>query len=97
MGDRKADTPPHRNESSEPSLELRFRQAAEAHRRGQRDGVEEIYREMLSQNPDHFHALNSMGVLALHRDKRDLASDLLEGTEAAARLTEEALLDLIRA
>ena len=36
-------------------------------------------------------------ILRLHRDKRDLASELLEGGEASARLSEEALLDLIRA
>ena len=36
-------------------------------------------------------------ILSLHRDKRDLASDLLEGADMAGRLSEEALLDLIRA
>ena len=36
-------------------------------------------------------------ILHLHRDKRDLASELLEGAEMAGRLSEEALLDLIRA
>ena len=29
-------------------------------------------------------------ILALHRDKRDLAADLLEGTETTARLSEDA-------
>ena len=36
-------------------------------------------------------------ILSLHRDKLDLASDLLEGADMAGRLSEEALLDLIRA
>jgi superfamily II DNA or RNA helicase len=36
-------------------------------------------------------------IVHLHHDKRDLASDLLEGTETTARLNEEELLDLIRA
>ena len=36
-------------------------------------------------------------ILNLHRDKRDLASELLEGADTAERLSEEALLDLIRA
>jgi len=36
-------------------------------------------------------------IVHLHRDKRDLASDLLDGTEISARLSEEELLDLIRA
>jgi SNF2 family DNA or RNA helicase len=35
-------------------------------------------------------------ILALHRDKRDLASELLDGAETAGRLSEEALLDLLR-
>ncbi len=35
-------------------------------------------------------------ILQLHRDKRDLASELLDGSETAARLSEEALLELIR-
>ena len=36
-------------------------------------------------------------IVQLHRDKRDLASELLEGADTAERLSEEALLDLIRA
>ena len=35
-------------------------------------------------------------ILALHRTKRDLASDLLDGSEISARLTDDDLLDLIR-
>ncbi len=35
-------------------------------------------------------------ILELHRSKRDLASDLLEGAEMSARLTDEDLLNLIR-
>ena len=35
-------------------------------------------------------------ILELHRSKRDLASDLLDGAEMSARLTEEDLLNLIR-
>jgi SNF2 family DNA or RNA helicase len=35
-------------------------------------------------------------ILDLHRAKRDLATDLLEGAEMSARLTDEDLLDLIR-
>ena len=35
-------------------------------------------------------------ILELHRSKRDLASDLLEGGEMSARLTDEDLLNLIR-
>ena len=35
-------------------------------------------------------------ILDLHRSKRDLASDLLEGTEVSAKLSEEDLLNLMR-
>jgi superfamily II DNA or RNA helicase len=36
-------------------------------------------------------------ILELHRSKRDLASDLLEGAEVSGKLSEEDLLNLIRA
>ena len=35
-------------------------------------------------------------ILELHGDKRDLAADLLEGTETSGRLSEDELLALIR-
>ena len=35
-------------------------------------------------------------ILDLHRSKRDLASDLLEGTEVSAKLSEEDLMNLMR-
>ena len=34
-------------------------------------------------------------ILRLHRDKRDLASKLLDGSEVSGRLSEEELLELI--
>jgi len=60
-----------------------------AHRIGQERPVT-IYRLIMEDSIEE-------RILALHRDKRDLATELLDGTEAAARLSEEALLDLIRA
>ena len=60
-----------------------------AHRIGQERPVT-IYRLIMRDSIEE-------QILRLHRDKRDLASDLLEGTETTARLSEEALLDLIRA
>ena len=36
-------------------------------------------------------------ILALHHRKRELAASLLEGTDVGARMTEEELLDLVRA
>ena len=60
-----------------------------AHRIGQERPVT-IYRLIMQDSIEE-------RILCLHRDKRDLASDLLEGTEATARLNEEELLDLIRA
>jgi superfamily II DNA or RNA helicase len=59
-----------------------------AHRIGQERPVT-IYRLIMQDSIEE-------RILALHRDKRDLAADLLEGTETTARLSEDALLDLIR-
>ena len=59
-----------------------------AHRIGQERPVT-IYRLIMQDSIEE-------RILRLHRNKRDLASDLLEGTETTARLSEEALLDLIR-
>jgi SNF2 family DNA or RNA helicase len=59
-----------------------------AHRIGQKRPVT-IYRLIMEDSIEE-------RILALHRDKRDLATELLDGTETAARLSEEALLDLIR-
>jgi SNF2 family DNA or RNA helicase len=59
-----------------------------AHRIGQERPVT-IYRLIMQDSIEQ-------QILGLHRDKRDLANDLLEGTETTARLSEEALLDLIR-
>jgi superfamily II DNA or RNA helicase len=60
-----------------------------AHRIGQERPVT-IYRLIMQDSIEE-------RILRLHRDKRDLASDILEGGEVSARLSEEALLDLIRA
>ena len=59
-----------------------------AHRIGQERPVT-IYRLIMQDSIEQ-------QILSLHRDKRDLATDLLDGTETTARLSEEALLDLIR-
>ena len=60
-----------------------------AHRIGQERPVT-IYRLIMQDSIEE-------RIVHLHRDKRDLASDLLEGTETSARLSEEELLNLIRA
>jgi superfamily II DNA or RNA helicase len=59
-----------------------------AHRIGQERPVT-IYRLIMQDSIEE-------RILQLHRDKRDLAADILEGGEVSARLSEEALLDLIR-
>ena len=59
-----------------------------AHRIGQQRPVT-IYRLIVRDSIEE-------RILALHRAKRDLASDLLEGSEMSARLTDDDLIDLIR-
>ena len=59
-----------------------------AHRIGQMRPVT-IYRLIMRDSIEE-------SIVGLHRDKRDLAAGLLEGTETSARLSEEALLELIR-
>jgi superfamily II DNA or RNA helicase len=59
-----------------------------AHRIGQERPVT-IYRLIMQDSIEG-------RIVRLHRDKRELASDLLEGAETSARLSEEELLDLIR-
>ena len=59
-----------------------------AHRIGQQRPVT-IYRLIVRDSIEE-------KILDLHRSKRDLASDLLDGTEVSARLSEEDLLNLIR-
>jgi superfamily II DNA or RNA helicase len=59
-----------------------------AHRIGQERPVT-IYRLIMQDSIEE-------RILQLHRDKRDLASDILEGGEVSAWLSEEALLELIR-
>lgn len=58
-----------------------------AHRIGQERPVT-IYRLIIQNSIEE-------RIVRMHRDKRDLASDLLDGAEAAGRLSEEALIQLI--
>ncbi len=59
-----------------------------AHRIGQQRPVT-IYRLIVKDSIEE-------RIVALHRQKRDLADALLEGADASARLSEEALIGLIR-
>jgi SNF2 family DNA or RNA helicase len=59
-----------------------------AHRIGQQRPVT-VYRLIVSDSIEE-------KILEMHRSKRDLASDLLEGTEVSAKLSEDDLLNLIR-
>jgi superfamily II DNA or RNA helicase len=59
-----------------------------AHRIGQQRPVT-VYRLIVRDSIEE-------KILALHRSKRDLASDLLEGTEVSGKLSEDDLLNLIR-
>jgi len=58
-----------------------------AHRIGQTRPVT-IYRLVMADSIES-------RIVELHRAKRDLAAELLEGTDTAGRLTEQQLLELI--
>jgi superfamily II DNA or RNA helicase len=60
-----------------------------AHRIGQTRPVT-VYRLVVEDSIEE-------GILELHKHKRDLAADLLDGSEVSARLSEEELIGLIRA
>jgi superfamily II DNA or RNA helicase len=62
--------------------------SSRAHRLGQERPVT-VYRLVMQDSIEE-------KILHMHRDKRDLANDLLEGGEMTARLSEEELLDLLR-
>ncbi|MEI6986114.1 MAG: DEAD/DEAH box helicase, partial [Rhodospirillaceae bacterium] len=62
--------------------------SSRAHRIGQQRPVT-VYRLIVRDSIEE-------KILAMHRAKRDLADDLLEGSEISARLTDNDLLDLIR-
>ena len=59
-----------------------------AHRIGQSRPVT-VYRLIVADSIEE-------RILDLHRHKRDLAADLLEGAEASARMSEDELIALIR-
>ncbi|MFZ1413268.1 MAG: DEAD/DEAH box helicase [Defluviicoccus sp.] len=58
-----------------------------AHRIGQQRPVT-VYRLIVDESIEQ-------KIVRLHKDKRDLAADILEGSELSARLTEEALIELL--
>ena len=71
-------------------LQARYREALALHGQGQLDQAEALYRTILAQMPDSFHALHMLGVLVAQRDDLAQSARLIEqavrvdGTVAAA-------------
>jgi tetratricopeptide (TPR) repeat protein len=72
---------PQRNEPGgdpeDPSLEEQFRKALALHQQARLDDAERAYREVLERQPRHVHALNFLGVIALHAGRAEEALDLV--------------------
>lgn len=68
------------NREKEPSeqMEKRYAQAASLLKEGNLKGAEDIFREILAQDPGHSNSLNDMGVLYLHERKYEEAIDFFE-------------------
>ncbi len=65
-------------ESTEFDPKESFRKAFKAHRAGDLDIAEGIYREILSLQPDNAHAIHLLGVIALQKGRADEARELIE-------------------
>ncbi len=55
-----------------------FKRAFEAHRSGNLDAAEGIYRKILSHQPENAHAVHLLGVIALQKGRADEARELIE-------------------
>lgn len=59
------------------AIERVFAQAIEHHQRGDLQQAEQLYRQVLSQRPDHAHALHYLGVVAHQVGQHAAALDLI--------------------
>ena len=59
-------------------IDDRLQQAVELHRKGEFDQAQAIYEEILEIRPDHFEALNLLGVLAAQIKNHQRAVDLID-------------------
>jgi predicted TPR repeat methyltransferase len=58
-------------------LQAKYRQALARHGKGELDAAETLYREILAQRPENFHAMHMLGVLCAQRDDWTGAESLL--------------------
>ncbi len=63
----------------EAVLQAKYRQALARHGKGELDAAEALYRQILAQRPENFHALHMLGVLCGQRDDWKQAESLLAG------------------
>jgi len=73
-----------KNQPEEVSIEDALRIAMAAHRDGEFDGAETLYRRILEAAPEQPDALNFLGLLTRQRGRRDEAIELLDRAVAAA-------------
>jgi len=60
-----------------PCLNSRFDLAVRHHRSGQLQEAEQLYRQILSQQPKHINALQNLGLIAHQTGRNDVAVDLI--------------------
>ncbi|HSS65298.1 MAG TPA: tetratricopeptide repeat protein, partial [Gammaproteobacteria bacterium] len=66
-------------ESTDVDAQKSFKRAFEAHRSGDLDFAETIYREILSAQPENAHAIHLLGLIALQKGRVEDARELIEG------------------
>ena len=59
------------------TLQAKFNQGVALHQRGKLAEAEEIYGEVLSQQPNHFDALHLLGVIALQTQQTERGIELI--------------------
>ena len=69
--------PPLAAKKESPSLQDKFRQGVALHQQGRFAEAEQIYREVLQQEPGAFEAMHLLGVIALQTRKSEQAVELI--------------------
>src|SRR5271165_7625880 len=60
------------------SIEASFQQALALHQQGRLDAAQSLYQEVLQRQPQHFHALHLLGIIALQSNRAQQAIELFD-------------------